>query len=206
MIKACHHWLYDTFFNFYIHRILKKDFHSINIYGEWDAAGDNSQLIIGNHVSWWDGFWVYYLNKRLLKKQFHAMMLEEELKARRFLSKIGCFSVHPGKRSVVESLNYAVELLQEPGNLVLLYPQGRIASFSAGVLPFEPGIEYIAKKSGIKQVLFYVALVDYFSNRKPVLSLYLGKGEWNESTETSIENQFAEFYSDAKLKQSKCAF
>ncbi|TCO09853.1 lysophospholipid acyltransferase family protein [Natronoflexus pectinivorans] len=203
MIKTCHNRLYDSFFNYYIHRILKKDFHSIHVVGEWNRDVESSHLIIGNHVSWWDGFWVYYLNKRFFQKRLHVMMLEKQLKERKFLSRFGAFSIEPGSRSVLESLNYAAEKLREQGNLVVMYPQGKIASFSAGVLPFQPGIEYVLKKSGINHVLFYVALVDYFSNRNPVLNLYLGRAECNEPTADSIEEQFRRFYFQAVEKQSE---
>lgn len=51
MIKARHHSLYDCFFNRYIHHILKKDFHHIDVVGEW-PIDESSQLIIDSHVSW----------------------------------------------------------------------------------------------------------------------------------------------------------
>jgi hypothetical protein len=199
MIKARHHSLYDCFFNRYIHHILKKDFHHINVVGEW-PIDKNSQLIIGNHVSWWDGFWAYYLNKRFLNKHFYAMMLETQLKPRLFLSRIGGFSINPGNRSVVESLNYAVNVLQHPSNVVVMYPQGRIASFSAGVLPFQKGVNEIVWKSQLNQVLFYVALVDYFSERKPTLTFHLGS--YNVNSDVNLETAFRLFYDSAVLKQT----
>ncbi|MDG5799941.1 lysophospholipid acyltransferase family protein [Marinilabiliaceae bacterium ANBcel2] len=201
MIKACHHWFYDTFFNFYIHRILKKDFHAINIFGEWDVPDESSNLVIGNHVSWWDGFWVYCLNKRFLKKRFHVMMLQEQLNDRKFLRRIGAFSIYPGTRSVLESLNYTVEKLKEPGNIVLMYPQGKIASFSAGVLPFQPGVEHVIKKSGVEKVLFYAAFVDFFEQRKPTLNIYLSDISTNKDKPLQVEDQFRDFYEDSLKKQ-----
>lgn len=202
MIQARHHKIYDFFFDHYIHHILKKDFHHIDVVGQWPVDND-SYLIIGNHVSWWDGFWVYYLNKRFLKRQFYTMMLEEQLSSRMFLSRIGGFSVNPGHRSVIDSLNYAVTKLTQPGNLVVMYPQGRIASFSAGVLPFQKGVDYIIKKAQLKKVLFYVALVDYFSERKPTLTFYIGSYVLNHDFDESIENLFRLFYEDAVKKQAR---
>ena len=50
-------------FNWYLDAILKKDFSRIDVVGEW-LVDEGSYLLIGNYVSWWDGFWVYYLNKK----------------------------------------------------------------------------------------------------------------------------------------------
>lgn len=202
MIPANHHKGYDAFFNWYIHRILKKDFHQIEIHGSW-PVGSTSELVIGNHVSWWDGFWVYYLNRRFLNKQLFVMMLEEQLAPRRFLSRIGGFSINPRHRSVVGSLDYAVSKLTSPGNLVVMYPQGQIASNSAGVLPFQKGFNRVVEKAGLKRVLFYVALIDYFSNRKPTLYFYLGHFDREDPNGTETEMAYHTFYSEAVALQAQ---
>ena len=202
MIPARHHKGYDAFFNWYIHRILKNDFHRIEIHGSW-PAGTNSELVIGNHVSWWDGFWVYYLNRRFSHKRLFVMMLEEQLAPRMFLSRIGGFSVNPRHRSVVESLDYAVNKLVNPGNLVVMYPQGEIASFSAGVLSFQKGFNRVVQWAGLKRVLFYVALIDYFSNRKPTLTFYLGHYGCENSSGSETENAFNAFYTEAVVQQAQ---
>jgi hypothetical protein len=51
-------------------------------------------------------------------------MPEEQLATRMFLNKAGAFSIKPGSRSAIESLNYASSLLYEPENLVVVFPQG----------------------------------------------------------------------------------
>ena len=196
MIPARHHPLIDRFFNWYLRKILKKDFQAIEVIGHW-PNNLSSILVIGNHVSWWDGFWVYYLNKRFLNKRLYVMMLEEQLKPRMFLTRIGGFSIHPGTRSVIESIDYAAEKLKQPGNLVVMYPQGKIASFSAGVLQFQKGLEKVVKKSGIQQICFYVALTDYFSQRKPTLTFYLGVHTLTDASTQSIEQAFRLFYQKA---------
>lgn len=201
MIPARHHPLIDRLFNWYLHNILKKDFYGIEVIGQWpdNLAGN---LVIGNHVSWWDGFWAYYLNKRFLKKRLYVMMLEEQLKPRRFLTRIGGFSINPGNKSVIESIDYAAEKLKQSGNLVVMYPQGRIASFSAGVLQFQKGVEKVVKKSGIQQILFYTALTDYFSQRKPTLTFYLGVHTLNDASTQSIEQAYRLFYQNAVEQQA----
>jgi 1-acyl-sn-glycerol-3-phosphate acyltransferase len=201
ILASRHNAVYDWFFNRYIQFILKKDFESINVVGEWNSNNESS-MVIGNHVSWWDGFWAYYLNKRFLKKRFHVMMLEDQLKSRPFFCRIGAFSIKPGRRSVMDSLNYAVEKLKDHNNLVLFYPQGRIASSFAGVLPFNKGLDYVVKKAGNKQIQFYAAFTDYLSNRKPTLTIYLKNHVLESISSQIIESAYRYFYNESLQKQS----
>ncbi len=202
MIEARHNWMYDVFFNWYLHSLLRKDFSRMDVVGSWPVH-EQSDLVIGNHVSWWDGFWMYYLNKRILKKKLHVMMLESQLQHRRFLTRIGAFSIDPGSRDMVHSLNYAANLLQQPGHLVVMYPQGEIGSLSAGVLPFKNGVAQIIKKAGLQLVLFYVALPDYFSHRKPVLTLYLGATSVEGCSAGDLQEAYEQFYKQSLLLQAQ---
>lgn len=202
MIEARHNKIYDAFFNWYLHAILKKDFNRIDVVGKWPVH-EQSDLVIGNHVSWWDGFWVYYLNKRLVNKQLYVMMLEEQLKPRRFLRRIGAFSIEPGSRDMVYSLNYAARLLQQPGHLVVMYPQGEMASLSAGVLPFKNGVSQLIDKAGLQQVLFYTALIDYFSERKPTLTLYLGSTMVDRDSAGDLQKAYENFHQQSLHLQAQ---
>jgi 1-acyl-sn-glycerol-3-phosphate acyltransferase len=201
MIKARHHPILTRFFNWYIEHILKSDFREIEIEGEWEKC-NKASLVIGNHFSWWDGFWVLYLNNRFLKKRFHAMMLEKQLAQHKFLSTIGAFSVDPGSRSVVESIDYCVQLLNNPTNCVTIYPQGHIASITSPVFSFGKGIEKILHKSKPVQMLFYAAFIDYFSHRKPSLYLYISEIEPHNYKAVELEVLYHQFYNDSKNKQA----
>jgi hypothetical protein len=117
---------------------------------------------------------IFNLNTRILHRKFHIMMLEEQLRHRMFLNKAGAYSIRKGDRSVLESLQYTSALLGKKENLVVLYPQGEFESVYQQPVKFENGLKNIA--AGVQnnfQLLFYVALVDYFSHRKPFLTTYL---------------------------------
>ncbi len=76
-------------------------------------------------------------------------MLEEQLRKHMYLNKAGGFSVRKGSRSIVESLGYTAELLNDKNNLVLMFPQGRIESMHKQDFVFEKGIEYVLKKATV---------------------------------------------------------
>ncbi|HPR33075.1 MAG TPA: lysophospholipid acyltransferase family protein [Prolixibacteraceae bacterium] len=180
--------------------MIRRDFHEVLIEGLW-KPDKKGTLVIGNHISWWDGFWGLYLNNLFLKKKFHVLMLEEQLTQRMFLNKAGAFSIRPGTRDMVKSLEYTRNLLKDNKNMVLFFPQGKIESMSNAEIHFEKGIDRIVGKNENTQVLFYAAFVDYFSNRKPSLYFYLTEAEKVPSDTEELQSLYACFYRDACKKQ-----
>ena len=81
MIKAKHVKWAEIVFDFYLKRLLVKSFYDFRIINELPFL-DSSKgtLIAPNHFSWWDGFFVYWLNNKKLNKNLFVMMLEEQLK------------------------------------------------------------------------------------------------------------------------------
>lgn len=152
-------------------------------------------LMIGNHFSWWDGFFALNLNQKFFNRKFHIMMLQEQLEERMMLNKTGAFSIKKGSRSMLQSLQYAGELLADPGNMVVMFPQGAIHSLYDRPIVFEKGWYRIIERSSKPiQVVFYNALVDYYSRRRPTLNFYLYDHDPEGQDLQAFENAFNEYY------------
>jgi 1-acyl-sn-glycerol-3-phosphate acyltransferase len=133
-------------------------------------------LLIGNHISWWDGFIPYELNRQLFKRNFHIMMLEEELRKVRFFRHLGAFSINPGTRSAFDSLDYASNILRGKDNILVVYPQGEIQSQYNEEIRFRKGWFRIIKNAvNPVKIIFMANLTDYMSHRKPALNIYLAE-------------------------------
>lgn len=179
----------------------KIDFREVNYHGEPEDKG-LPILMIGNHFSWWDGFFALNINQRNFHRKFHIMMLEEQLQQRMMLNKTGAFSIKKGSRSMVESLNYASELLEDKANMVVLFPQGSFQSIYDRPLIFEKGwFRIIEKASQPFQVIFFHALIDYFSHRKPTLHFYLYSHDHTGDDHDSFEAAFNTYYLQSLEKQ-----
>lgn len=173
VIKARHHWFYYPFFKYYSRRMPKKDFQQVHIHSNVKDKG-LPILMMGNHISWWDGFLAQYINIELFNRKLHIMMLEEQLEKRMFLNKTGAYSIKKGGRSAIESLRYTSDLLKDANNLVILFPQGKIHSMHDIPVSFEKGwFRIMNNLEGPVQVIFFITLIDYFSSRKPHLHIYL---------------------------------
>ncbi|MFZ4455492.1 MAG: lysophospholipid acyltransferase family protein [Bacteroidales bacterium] len=195
ILRAKHHFLLVPFFRLFSRISIRKRFEKVEFVGNFNDK-QHPILLIVNHISWWDGFWMIYFNEQRLKRKFHFMMLEEQLRKHWIFNFIGGFSVKKGSRSAVESLNYTSELLQKAENLVLIFPQGKIQSSYLQQISFEKGIERILQSSISNpiQVLFVANLVDYFSKPKPTLTVYYEEYQLNDFSHNKLENSYNEFY------------
>ena len=200
MIKARHTRTGVWFFRKYSGFFLGRNFKSITIEGDY-IDSNKSFLVISNHFSWWDGFIQLVLNEKVFKKVFHVMMLEEQLKLFMILNKAGAFSIKKQTRDIIESLGYCTELLENNRNLVLIFPQGEIQSLYTQTFVFEKGLNLLLKNENAS-LIFNVNLVDYFSDKKPHLTIYYKEYVYDKNTTLrDIENSFNSFASDCRIKQ-----
>jgi 1-acyl-sn-glycerol-3-phosphate acyltransferase len=194
VLKARHHFLIYPFFRFYAGWIIHRHFGLVELKNEFDDR-DLPVLLLSNHVSWWDGFFAMYLNVKVLRRKFYFMMLEEQLKKFYFFNKTGGFSIRKKSRGVVESINYTAELLRDQGNMVLLFPQGKIESIYKTSFQFESGIGRIVEKADCRiHILFMANLIDYFSNKKPGLYIYVSEYQYEKFDTKSIQDAYNLFY------------
>lgn len=205
MIKARHTITGKLVCDFFAGYKLKKTFRAANISGD-GSDDDLPVLMLANHFSWWDGFIQYRLNSEVFKRRFHVMMLEEQLTKHPILNKGGAFSIRKKSPDILNSLNYSLELLKQKDNLVLIFPQGRIESIYTGYLKFENGLNYLFNHlENDIQIVFNVNLIDFFSDKRPSLSIYYKK--YTCSTPfydfKEIETDFNKFFTDCKIQQSK---
>ena len=193
ILKAKHNFLIYPFFKRYSVWIMKKHFGVIQVVGHYHETG-LPVLLISNHSSWWDGFWSLYLNVKVFKRKFHFMMLEEQLMKFRFFNYTGGFSVNKKSKSVIDTLKYTNELLTNPTNMVLIYPQGEIASMHLQDFEFEKGLERILKNKNNYQLMFQVNLVDYFSAKQPGIYIYIQDFTNTVTNLKSLEESYNSFY------------
>lgn len=194
VLKARHHFFIYPFFKFYAGWIIRRHFGTVELKYDFDDR-HLPVLVLANHVSWWDGFFAMLLNVKILGRKFHFMMLEEQLKKFSFFNQTGGYSIRKKSREAVESINYTAELLRDQRNMVLLFPQGKIESLYKTTFQFESGIGRIVEKTSCEiHILFIANLIDYFSNRKPGLYIYVSEYKSDKFDTTSIQDAYNLFY------------
>jgi 1-acyl-sn-glycerol-3-phosphate acyltransferase len=133
-----------------VKRLLRRSFHCLRLLGQLPRLEpDQPLLMVPNHGTWWDGFFVYFLNRLLAGRKLYLMMLDGQLFRYRFFSRVGAFGIQPGQpRSVLDTLKYSAAVLQDPGNALCLFPQGELRYHALRPLGFQRGLERILKLCG----------------------------------------------------------
>ena len=179
-------YLIRAFFSWYISRIIHLDFKQL-WFDELSFDSKRPILLLANHFSWWDGFLMFQMNRKLFKKKFHVMVTEENYRKVWFLKYLGAFSVNRHSREMIRSLEYAGTLLNDEDNLVLIFPQGKLYSSHVRQVEFEKGLIRVINASEKKfQYVFAASFVDYFENRKPTVRCYLSCWEGAEFTSLQL--------------------
>jgi 1-acyl-sn-glycerol-3-phosphate acyltransferase len=191
------------FFSWYINRIIRSDFEELK-FNQTEFDKDKSILLLANHCSWWDGFLMFQINRLYFRKKFHVMITEENYRKVWFLKYLGSFSVKKNSRSAIETLEYAGKLLNDPENLVLIFPQGKLYSGHVDEIQFQKGLINLVNSSSRKfQYIFAASFADYFQHRKPVMTCYLQDWEGAEFTSLQlIKSAFNKHYETSRLKQT----
>jgi hypothetical protein len=192
------------FFSWYIGRLLNKDFSGYQ-FNRIEVNPDEAVLLLANHFSWWDGFLIFRLNKLLFKKQFHVLVTSQDYNRHWYLKYLGAFAAEKSKKDVVETLVFAGKLLDDPKNLVLIFPQGKAYTSHVSSVNFEKGVMQVINSSKKKfQILFSVSLVDYYGKRKPAVNTYLKCWQAEEYMSLQLlKSEYNKYYSYAVKIQNK---
>lgn len=172
MIRARHTFSGQLVAGLFAGPLLGRAFREVRFIGEVVDEG-LPILMLSNHFCWWDGFIQYRLNQARLRRRLYVMMLEEQLAKHPILAQCGCFSVKRNSRSILESLDYCIEVMRSPANMLLIFPQGAIRSIHIDTPAFLPGTRYLLDRiGGDYRILLNVNLPDYGSGKKPYLNCY----------------------------------
>jgi 1-acyl-sn-glycerol-3-phosphate acyltransferase len=170
MITARHSAWAEAVFTAYLRRLFRRHFHALRLLGEPPSPPTNLSLVlVPNHGTWWDGFFLHFLNRMLLKRRLHLMMLEEQLHRFQFFRLVGAFGIRPGSLSAVSAaLGYSASVLADPANALCVFPQGRMRHPGLRPLDFRRGLERILHEHGGPVAILPLAIrCDFGIDQRP---------------------------------------
>lgn len=132
-------------------------------------------LVVSNHTSWWDPLVILHASQHLLETDGYALMDAKNLRKLPFFSLVGGFGVdldRPEDGAAV--MKYAARLLDRPGKLCWVFPQGRERPITERPLGFRPGAAEIARVSKRAVVVPAGLRYEFAGEERPFLYLSLG--------------------------------
>ncbi len=192
-------WVLHT----YVLWTIKRHLYEI-IFNQIETDPDKSILLLANHFSYWDSLILYIASRKLFKRKYHVMVREDTTLKLNYVKYAGAFSVNKKSRDMLQSLDYAGELLQSPQNIVLIFPQGKLYSNFVNDVHFEKGVtKVMAKAEGKFQLIFAATFIQYMKHKKPTATVYLENATSAGKTQDELKNAYQRFYDRAKAEQTE---
>jgi hypothetical protein len=203
MIRNKKNFLIYWILHWYTRWIVSRHFHEL-LFNQVDIDSNKSVLLIANHFSFWDSLILYIISQKLLKKKFHVMVREDTTLHLNFVKYGGAFSINKNSRKMIESLDYAVKLLNDPQNLVLIFPQGKLYSNFVNTINFEKGImKVIDQAKGKFQLVFAASFIQYFKHKKQSVTVYIKNEDYAGKSFDELKSAYQRYYDLAKLEQTE---
>ncbi|MCS6990967.1 MAG: lysophospholipid acyltransferase family protein [Chitinophagales bacterium] len=198
MITASHTVWMKWFGWWYVPWLLHRHFEAVHFLDVPNIA-NRAVLLLSNHQSWWDPFLVIRANQRYFHKKYFVMMLEHELRRRPGVRQAGAFSIKPGSRSILNSLEYATTVLQNPQHLLHIFPQGRISSPCSAAITFRRGIRYILEHAEPQyQICFTALFLHYFNKPRPEAFAFFRLVNEQSPSFASLNKSYQDFYDQCR--------
>ncbi len=144
-------------------------------------------LFVSNHMSWWDGFFLLELQKKLTPNFSHfTLMLESELTQFPFLRKLGAVGLVPHDPfSVARSFLELRRLRRSLGALSIgFFPQGEIRPQQYRPLGFQKGLDPLIRLLHPIQVVPVALHIEPMQTPKP--SAWIRTGRIRRSDQEAI--------------------
>lgn len=202
MLKAKHHWFIYPFFQYYAKWMINRYFRFVH-YEAHDVLqairSDKPLMVIANHSSWWDGFWVLLMNQLFFKKLFHVVIEEKQLLKYTYFRKTGGFSLKQEKESLRDTLSYACNILSDSRNLLLVFPSGVLDSMHNRNIVYKKGVQYLFDHSEC-DLLMVNNIVDYGAHKRPALFVYSQLYYRDSSQPLNLVDGFEKFLEESRRK------
>jgi 1-acyl-sn-glycerol-3-phosphate acyltransferase len=178
MIPASKQRHFNAWFAAHARGRIEKSFASMRVHGlahARDLAREAPLLVVSNHTSWWDPLVILHASQHLLGTDGHALMDAQNLRKLPFFALVGAFGVDLGDPSDgAAAIRYAARLLDRPGRLVWVFPQGRERPITERPLAFRAGSAEIARVAKRAITLPAALRYEHASTERPVLYLSFG--------------------------------
>ena len=157
---------------------MRATFESVEIAGVAhlrDALANGPVVVVSNHVTWWDPLVTLVLTERVVPCDSYALMNAANLTRLPFFGLIGAVGVDlTNPRDGAAAVLHCARLLNGPGRLVWVYPQGRERPSTVRPLGFRGGSAEIARVS--KAVTVPIALrYEFMATERPRLFIDIGE-------------------------------
>ncbi len=165
-------------FDLYLGIITSFRFHEVILSGAFDVSKLQGPIIlISNHSTWWDGFFMRRVQKRLFpgRPLYTVTLGSEQDKLPFFFRRLGVLPLFPGPGETLGLLRNLVSRSKEAhGEIVVsFFPQGKIYPSAKRPLKFKRGIEVLVRALGATVIPIGIH-IEPLQHKKPTALIVVG--------------------------------
>lgn len=178
MIPSRKNRLFNAWFASHARSRIKATFGRVLVRGIESTrarAAEGPILVVSNHTSWWDPLVILHASTHLLRTDGHALMDAKNLRRLPFFALVGAFGVdldHPADGLV--AMRHAARLLDRPGRMLWIFPQGAERPITERPLGFREGAAQVARLA--RRATLIPAAIRYEMAGEELPRLYLSFG------------------------------
>lgn len=185
-------WWWDRYLAYRYHRSFSRiHFNLEAAAGKLDAS--LPVILVPNHISWWDGFLCFEVQRRLRPGSgIYSLMLERELQKFPILRRVGCFGMQPGSPPSVRRafVQFKELVATNPYRTLTFFPQGKISPIRQRPLRFLRGIDLLVKIAGPVQCVPIGLHIEPMNHAKP--SVFIEAGHPIDSRDRNVTSAVLE--------------
>jgi 1-acyl-sn-glycerol-3-phosphate acyltransferase len=179
MIAANKQSLFNAWFAGHARARIQRTFERMSVSGLERARRISAEaplLVVSNHTSWWDPLVILHASQHLLAADGHALMDAKNLRRLPFFALVGAFGVDlESPMDGMVAMKYAGRLLDRPGRLVWVFPQGMERPTTERPLGFRAGAAAIARVAHRAVTVPAALRYEFAGTERPVLYLSFGE-------------------------------
>lgn len=167
-------------FNHYLSWNFKKNFQDIYCSGLSALSQIKTPLLfVSNHVSWWDGFFLFEIQRRIRPSaQLYTIALEKTCLENPILPRMGVLPLQPGNPGSLKALLQHLKRLRSekaPEDLIVsFFPQGKITPSVLRDLNFQRGVEKVVSALNPVTLVPIGIHIEPMTGKKPTAILTVG--------------------------------
>jgi 1-acyl-sn-glycerol-3-phosphate acyltransferase len=139
----------------YVRRRFRREFDGFHVEGleRIRALVAREPVIVAStHVAWWDALFAIQMDW-LLGTETYCLMDADNLKRLPFFGWVGAVPLdRSSPKRALKDMKAAATLLDRPGRVLWIFPQGRQRPAHLRPLDLQPGVRWLARTSGARTV------------------------------------------------------
>ncbi len=186
-------WFY-YFFEKFVAALMRRAFARFELIGELPPLPEPGipLLFLANHISWWDGFFLWRLQQRWMRRSpIYTVMLAGEFQKFSFFGRVGALPLTLGSPASLRCLLRLLQKLRLKHQArrwsLSYFAQGRIRPSFSRPLALSRGVLHAAEAMSPSYIIPVALHIEFLNKQRPTVFMQLGQARYYPDPTLTLE-------------------